>query len=75
MADTVRWNGHKDRKVVLNFDDINMSSAEKGFFASLRKLDAEMDGRDRTATEDEFLNTMRDFLDELERTDPRNQKK
>lgn len=67
MTDTVRWNGHKGHKLTIQFDKIEPTKLESSFFASLRKLDAELESKKRSATEDEFLKSMRDYLDELEK--------
>lgn len=66
MTDAVRWNGHKGHRLVILAEDSAPSEKESSFFVALRALDAELDGRERTATEDEFLTQMRAYLDELE---------
>lgn len=67
MGDHVRWNGQKKQVVaVISQKDASPSEKESKFFEALRALDPELEKKDRSPVEDEFLCAMREWLDELD---------
>jgi hypothetical protein len=66
MGVSVRWNGTKARAILIQPKDVDVTPAEKKFFEKLRDIDADLENKSRSPAEEEFLKSMREWLDEME---------